>query len=61
MTSPILEEEPGVEASPPPENPEVTSPNQHLEPYAEGLKEERSREGDDRHIAADSSLDDQIK
>jgi len=47
VTSPFLEEEPEVKTSPPLENPEVTSPNQHPEPNAEGLEEERSREGDD--------------
>jgi len=60
VPSPILEEEPGVKTSPPPENPEVTSPNQHLEPRAEGMEEERSREGGDRNLAEDSSLDDQV-
>jgi len=47
VTSPILEEEPGVETSPPPKNLEVTSPNQHPEPHAKSLEEERSREADD--------------
>jgi len=60
VTSPILKEEPVIENSPPLENPEVTSPNQHPEPHAEGLEEERSREGDDRNIAEDLSLDDQV-
>jgi len=60
VPSPILEEEHGVESSPPPENPEVTSPNQHPEPNAEGLEEERSRESGDRNLAEDSSIDDQI-
>jgi len=36
----------------------VTSPNQHPEPHVEGSEEERSREGDDRNIAEDSSIDD---
>jgi len=51
VTSPIFEEEPGVETSPPLENPEVTSPNQHPNPNPEGLEEERSREGDDQNLA----------
>jgi len=37
----------------------VTSPNQFPELHPEGSNEERSREGDDRNIAEDSSLDDQ--
>jgi len=60
VASPILEEEPGVETSPSPENPEVTSPNQHRELHVEGLEEERSREGDHRNIAEESSPDDQV-
>jgi len=38
--SPILEEEPGVETSPPQENLEVTSPNQHPELHVEGSEDE---------------------
>ena len=59
--SPILEEEPGVETSPPPKNLEVTSPNQHPELHVEGLEEEQSKGDDDRIIAEDSSFDDQEK
>ena len=38
----------------------MTSPNQHPEPHAKDMEEERSREGDDRNLAEDSSLDDQV-
>jgi len=48
VPSPILEEEPGVGTSPPLENLEVTSPNHHPGTPAEGLEEDRSREGDER-------------
>jgi len=60
VPSPILEEELGVGTSPPPENLEVTSPNQHPGTPVEGLEEDKSREGDDRDNVEDPSLDDQV-
>ena len=57
--SPIFEEEPGIETSPPLENPEVTSSNQHLKLHVEGSEEEQSKGDDDRIIVEDSSYDDE--
>ncbi len=56
MPSPILEEEPRVETSLPLENLEVTSPNQHPGTPAEGLEEDKSREGDNQDNVEDQAL-----
>jgi len=60
VPSPILEEEPRVETSPPLENLEVTSPNQHPGTPTEGSEEDRSWECDDQDNIENSSLDYQV-